>query len=400
MSLELSKKALSIKASSTMAITAQASEMKYMGYDVVSFGAGEPDFATPEHICEAAKRAIDDGYTKYTDAAGMFELREVISHKFHNFNHLDYAPDQIVVSNGGKHSLTNAFTAIINDGDEVLIPAPYWVSYPAMTILAGGVPVIVKATKENSYKVTVEQLEAAATDKTKALVINSPNNPTGMIYSRAELEAIADFAIRHDIFVISDEIYEGLFYTEERHVSIASLSDEMYKRTITVNGLAKSYAMTGWRIGYAGAPKEIAVILKRIQSQQASNPNSIAQKAAVAAIAGDQTCVREMNQAYNSRRKYIYNRVINIKYLSAVEPHGAFYVFVDATEMFGKKYKGQEIKTAADIAKFLLDDYYVAIVPCADFGFDDHFRLSYATSQERIEEGMNRIEDFANSLTD
>ena len=383
-----------------MAITAQASEMKYMGYDVVSFGAGEPDFATPEHICEAAKRAIDDGYTKYTDAAGMFELREVISHKFHNFNHLDYAPDQIVVSNGGKHSLTNAFTAIINDGDEVLIPAPYWVSYPAMTILAGGVPVIVKATKENSYKVTVEQLEEAATDKTKALVINSPNNPTGMIYSRAELEAIADFAIRHDIFVISDEIYEGLFYTEDRHVSIASLSDEMYKRTITVNGLAKSYAMTGWRIGYAGAPKEIAVILKRIQSQQASNPNSIAQKAAVAAIAGDQTCVREMNQAYNSRRKYIYNRVINIKYLSAVEPHGAFYVFVDATEMFGKKYKGQEIKTAADIAKFLLDDYYVAIVPCADFGFDDHFRLSYATSQERIEEGMNRIEDFANSLTD
>ena len=383
-----------------MAITAQASEMKYMGYDVVSFGAGEPDFATPEHICEAAKRAIDDGYTKYTDAAGMFELREVISHKFHNFNHLDYAPDQIVVSNGGKHSLTNAFTAIINDGDEVLIPAPYWVSYPAMTILAGGVPVIVKATKENSYKVTVEQLEEAATDKTKALVINSPNNPTGMIYSRAELEAIADFAIRHDIFVISDEIYEGLFYTEDRHVSIASLSDEMYKRTITVNGLAKSYAMTGWRIGYAGAPKEVAVILKRIQSQQASNPNSIAQKAAVAAIAGDQTCVREMNQAYNSRRKYIYNRVINIKYLSAVEPHGAFYVFVDATEMFGKKYKGQEIKTAADIAKFLLDDYYVAIVPCADFGFDDHFRLSYATSQERIEEGMNRIEDFANSLTD
>ena len=383
-----------------MAITAQASEMKYMGYDVVSFGAGEPDFATPEHICEAAKRAIDDGYTKYTDAAGMFELREVISHKFHNFNHLDYAPDQIVVSNGGKHALTNAFTAIINDGDEVLIPAPYWVSYPAMTILAGGVPVVVKATKENSYKVTAEQLEAAATEKTKALVINSPNNPTGMIYSRAELEAIADFAIRHDIYVISDEIYEGLFYTEDRHVSIASLSDEMYKRTITVNGLAKSYAMTGWRIGYAGAPKEVAVILKRIQSQQASNPNSIAQKAAVAAIAGDQTCVREMNQAYNERRKYIYNRVINIKYLSAVEPHGAFYVFVDATEMFGKKYKGQTITNAADIAKFLLDDYYVASVPCADFGFDDHFRLSYATSQERIEEGMNRIEDFANSLTD
>ena len=400
MSLELSKKALSIKASSTMAITAQAGEMKNMGIDVVSFGAGEPDFATPEHICQAAKRAIDDGYTKYTDAAGMFELREVISHKFHNFNHLDYAPDQIVVSNGGKHSLTNAFTALLNDGDEVLIPAPYWVSYPAMTILAGGVPVIVKASKENSYKVTVEQLEATVTDKTKALVINSPNNPTGMIYSKAELEAIADLAVKHDFYVISDEIYEGLFYTEDRHVSIASLNDEIYKRTITVNGLAKSYAMTGWRIGYAGAPKEIAVILKRIQSQQASNPNSIAQKAAVAAIAGDQTCVREMNQAYNERRKYIYNRTINIKYLSAVEPHGAFYVFVDATEMFGKKYKGQEITSAADVAKFLLDDYYVAIVPCADFGFDDHFRLSYAISMERIEEGMNRIEDFANSLTD
>lgn len=400
MSLELSKKALSIKPSATMEITAKASEMKNMGMDVVSFGAGEPDFATPEHICQAAKRAIDDGFTKYTDAAGTLELREAISRKFHEFNNLDYDPSQIVVSNGGKHSLTNAFTAIINDGDEVLIPAPYWVSYPAMVTLAGGTPVIVKAKKENSYKVTVPELEAKWTPRTKALVINSPNNPTGMIYSKEELSAIADFAVRRDIYVISDEIYEGLFYTEDRHVSIASLNDEIYKRTITVNGLAKSYAMTGWRIGYSGSPREVAKIIKRIQSQQASNPNSIAQKAAVAAISGDQTCVRKMNEAYNARRKYIYKRVCNIKYLSAVEPQGAFYVFVDAREMYGKKYKGQEITSAADIARFLLDDYYVAIVPCADFGFDDHFRLSYAIAQDRIEAGMDRIEDFANSLTD
>lgn len=400
MSLELSKKALSIKPSATMEITAKAREMKTMGMDVVSFGAGEPDFATPEHICQAAKRAIDDGFTKYTDAVGTMELREAISKKFHDFNNLTYTPAQIVISNGGKHSLTNAFTALINDGDEVLIPAPYWVSYPAMVTLAGGTPVIIKAKKENSYKVTKAELAAAWTPKTKALVINSPNNPTGMIYSKDELSAITDFAVEKDIYVVSDEIYEGLFYTNDRHVSIASLNDEIYKRTITVNGLAKSYAMTGWRIGYLGAPAEVAKIIGRIQSQQASNPNSIAQKAAVAAIAGDQTCVREMNEAYDKRRKYIYKRVCDIKYLSAVEPHGAFYVFVDANEMFGKKYKGQEIKNAADVAKFLIEDYYVAIVPCADFGFDDHFRLSYAIAQERIEEGMNRIEEFANSLTD
>ena len=398
MSLELSKKALAVKPSSTLAITAKAKTMKNMGMDIVGFTAGEPDFDTPAHIREAAKRAIDEGFTRYTPASGITELKEAIIKKFRDFNNLHYEQDQIVVCNGGKHVLTNVFTAIINPGDEVLIPAPYWLSYPEIVKLADGVPVFVYGSKETNYKVSVEQLEAAYTPKTKALILNSPNNPTGMIYYRDELEAIARFAVEHDIYVVSDEIYENLFYSSHGHISIASLGDEIYKRTITVNGLAKSYAMTGWRIGYCGAPAEVAAVMSSVQSHQTSNPNSIAQKAAVDALSGDQTCVRVMNEAYDERRKYIFERVNKNKYLSALEPKGAFYVFVDCEELIGKKYKGRVIKDAADVGDILISDYYVAIIPCADFGFPDHFRLSYAISQSMIEKGMDRIDAFTEAL--
>ncbi len=400
MSLELSRKAMAVKPSSTLAISAKAKEMKTMGMDVVTFGAGEPDFDTPEHICAAAKRAIDEGFTKYTPASGTTELKETVVRKFHDFNKIDYTTDQIVISNGGKHVLTNVFTAIINEGDEVIIPSPYWLSYPEIVKLAGGVPVIVRCEKEASYKVSVEQLQAAVTDKTKAVILNTPSNPTGMIYSRDELERIADFAVENDIYVVADEIYESLFYSKEGHTSIASLNDEIYKRTITVNGLAKSYSMTGWRIGYCGAPKEIAKVMSSVQSHQTSNPNSIAQKAAVAALGGDQTCVREMNEAYDERRKYIYDRVCANPLLSAIEPKGAFYLFVDVNGVMGKKYKGRVINDAADMADILINDYYVALIPCDDFGFPDHVRLSYAIKIDKIKKGMDRIDEFTSVLTD
>jgi len=400
MSLELSRKALSVKPSSTLAITAKANELRAAGEDVVGFAAGEPDFPTPAHICEAAKKAIDDGFTKYTPASGTAELKKAISEKFKRVNGISYAPSQIIISNGGKHSLTNTFEALLNYGDEVIIPAPYWLSYPEIVKLAGGVPVIIRAEKGASYKVTAEQIEAACTEKTKALVLNSPNNPTGMIYTKEELQAIAEVAIRKNFYVVSDEIYENLYYMDGKNASIASLGEEIYNRTITVNGLAKSYAMTGWRIGYLGAPADIAKCISSIQSHQTSNPNSIAQKAALAAIEGDQQCVDDMNKAFDERRQYMYKRVCDTPHISCLEPKGAFYVFVDMSEIIGMKYKGREITCAADMAEILIADYCVAIVPCADFGFADHFRMSYAISVEKIKKGMDRIEQFISALED
>ncbi len=399
MSLELSEKALHIKPSSTMAITEQAKLMKAEGKDIISFSAGEPDFRTPANIGEAAKKAIDEGRTKYTAASGLKELKEAVALKFLNFNHLVYSPEQIIISNGGKHSLSNVFTAILNEGDEVILPAPYWVTYSESAKLQGGVPIVVKTKKENAYKLTVEELESAYTEKTKALVLNSPNNPTGMVYTKEELEKIAEFAVSHDIYVIADEVYEYLCYEGTEHISIASLNNEIYKRTITVSGLSKGYSMTGWRIGYTGSSKEIAKLMNSIQSQQTSNPNTIAQIAAIEALTGDQTEVDVMRTAYNERRKYLCKRIDEINGLSCIEPQGAFYVFVDITEFLGKEYKGQKINAAADFARFLLEDYYVAVIPCEDFGFDDHFRISYSVSMEEIREGLDRIKKYCESLS-
>ena len=398
MSLELSKKAAAVKPSSTLAITAKAKELEAQGKDVVGFGAGEPDFNTPENICEAAIKAIKDGFTKYTPASGTNELKAAISKKFKEFNGLDYDTDQIVISNGGKHSLTNIFTALINPGDEVIIPAPFWLSYPEIVKLAGGVPVIVTTTKEQNFKLTAEDLAAAVTDKTKALVLNTPNNPTGMLYTEEELRAIAKVAVEKDFYVVADEMYEMLVYGEQKHISIASLGKDIYDRTITCSGLAKSYAMTGWRIGYTGSSKEIAKMMGSVQSHQTSNPNSIAQKAAVEALTGPQDSVEKMHAEFDKRRKYMYKRICDMDLLDALEPMGAFYVFVDGSAVLGKSYKGTKIESVPQMADILINEYNTAIVPCADFGFPDCFRLSYAISIEQIEKGLDRIEKFIGEL--
>ena len=398
MSLELSKKAAAVKPSSTLAITAKAKELKAQGKDVVGFGAGEPDFDTPENICDAAIDAINNGFTKYTPASGIIELKEAVSKKFKKYNNIDYTPEQIVISNGGKHSLENIFTVLLNPGDEVIIPAPYWLSYTEIVKLAGGVPVIVKTSKEQEYKLTAEALCKAVTNKPKALILNTPNNPTGMVYTDNELRDIADIVINKDFYVVADEMYETLTYDGHKHISIASLGKEIYDRTITCNGLAKSYAMTGWRIGYTGSPLQIARMMGSVQSHQTSNPNSIAQKAAVEALNGPQDSVSQMNEEFNKRRQYVYERICNMPFVSTIKPMGAFYVFVDASEVLGKTHKGETVGTVAKMAEILINEYNTAVVPCADFGFDDHLRLSYAISMEQIEKGLDRIEKFLKEL--
>ena len=398
MSLTLSKKAQAVKPSSTLAITAKAKELKASGVDIVGFGAGEPDFNTPKNVCDAGIEAINTGFTKYTPASGTNELKSAISKKFKEFNGLDYAPNQIVISNGGKQGLSNVFDAILNPGDEVIIPAPYWLSYPEMVKLSDGVPIFIYGTKENGYKVTAKQLEEAITDKTKAFVLNTPSNPTGMIYTKKELEAIADVIVKHDIYCVSDEMYEYLIYGDDKHVSIASLNDEIYKRTITCSGRSKSYAMTGWRIGYTGSSVEIAKLMGAMQSHATSNPNSIAQYASVEALTGPQDDVVKMREEFNRRRIYMYNRIKGFPHVDLLEPKGAFYVFIDLSEALKLSYKGQKLETAAKVAEILINEFAVAVIPCADFGFPTHIRLSYAISMESIEKGLNRIEDFLKQL--
>ncbi|SKB65380.1 aspartate aminotransferase [Lachnospiraceae bacterium] len=398
MALTLSEKAKNVKPSSTLEITARSKALKAEGRDIVGFGAGEPDFPTPKNICDAAVKAIQEGFTRYTPASGINELKEAISEKFRRFNHLEYAPDQIVVSNGGKHALTNIFTAIVNPGDEVIIPAPYWLSYPEMVKLAGGVPVFVYGESANDYKVTAEQLEKVVTDKTKALIMCNPNNPTGMIYSREELKPIADFIVKHDIYCVSDEMYENLIYTGEEYVSMASFGPEVYDRTITCSGLSKSYSMTGWRVGYTGSSKELARAMGAVQSHSTSNINSVAQKAAVEALNGPQDEVESMRQAFEERGNYIYERVAAMPKVTAPKPEGAFYIFCDFSEVLEEYYKGEKIETTQKLAQILLNDYDVAVIPCADFGFPKHVRLSYAISKESIKKGMDRIEKFINDL--
>ena len=399
MSLSVSRKAKEVKPSSTLAITARAKEMRAEGIDVVGFGAGEPDYNTPENIRSAAVRAIEDGFTKYTPASGTEELKRAVCEKFETFNHVHYEPDQIVISNGCKHSLTNIFEAILNPGDEVIIPTPYWVSYPEIVKLAGGVPVYVRGSLENDYKVTAEQIRAAVSEKTKALILNSPNNPTGMVYREEELREIAQAAVDLDFYVISDEIYEQLMYDDSvRPVSIASFDKDIYERTITVSGFSKSYSMTGWRIGYTGSNRELAKLMGSIQSHQTSNPNSIAQKAAYEALTGDQSESLRMEQEFSKRSEYIYQRVCEIPYISALRPQGAFYLFVNVSQVLSKQYRGIPVETTGRLAEILLDDFRVAVVPCGDFGFPQHIRLSYAISMEQIEKGMDRIEAFVKKL--
>jgi len=394
----LSNKAMGVSPSPTMAIDNKAKEMKSQGSDVIGFGAGEPDFDTPSHIREAAIKAINEGHTRYTPAAGTLELKEAICRKLKRDNGLEYSPAQVVVSNGAKHSLFNALAALLNPGDEVLIPVPYWVSNPELVKLNDGIPVAMETSKESGFKASVEDLEKYRTGRTKALMLNSPCNPSGQVYSKGELKALADYCVEHNIYVIADEIYEKLIYDDTGHHSIAAFNEQIKELTIVVNGASKSYAMTGWRIGYTASSPEIAKIMASVQSHTASNPNSIAQKAAVAALDGSQECVEEMHLAFDERRKYMYDRIKNIPGLNCLEPRGAFYLFVNLEETEGKTFRGEKIGSSDDFARLLLESSQVAIVPGTGFGLSNYARLSFATSMDNIVEGLNRIETFVKEL--
>lgn len=396
--MKLSEKYQSIHPSSTLAIDSKYKAMKKAGADVVGFGAGEPDFDTPQHIKDAAIRAINDGFTKYTPASGTPELKEEICRKFKEENGLTYTAKNIVVSNGAKHSLMNALGALLNPGDEVIFSAPYWVSYREMTLIAGGVPVIIQTTEEEHFKLTPEKLEAAITPKTKVLILNTPSNPTGMVYRENELSAIARVVQKHDIFVISDEIYEHLIYDFERPASIATLSEDMKNRTIVVNGVSKTYAMTGWRIGYTAANEEITRLMANVQSHYTSNPNSIAQVAALAALTGPKAELEVMKKAFDERRRYMVERTNKIPGVSCILPEGAFYLMMNISGLKGRYAGDKKIATSDDFAEAFLEKELVAVVPCSGFGNDDYVRWSYATSIENIERGFDRLEHFISEL--
>lgn len=394
----LSNRAKSLKPSPTLAINAKAKSMQAQGIKVISFGAGEPDFDTPENIKRAAVRAIEEGFTKYTAVGGIDELKDAIIQKFKRDNHLTYKRSEILVSCGGKHSFYNLAQAIFDQGDEVIIPAPYWVSYPPMAALAGASPIIVDTKEEDDFKITPESLKKTATQKTKALIINSPSNPTGSAYTKKELEKIAEIAISNNFFIISDEIYEKIVYDGFKFVSIASLNEAIKKKTIVVHGVAKTYAMTGWRIGYTAGPEEIISAMSNIQSQSTSNPTSISQKASVEALIGPQDEVRKMVSAFAQRRNYTVDRLNEIQGVSCYKPVGAFYAFPNFSSYYGKSYQGKKIANSTNLADFFLDVARVAVVPGVEFGADPFERLSFATSMENIREGMDRIEEALNKL--
>ena len=394
----LSNRARSLKPSPTLAINAKAKSMQAQGIRVISFGAGEPDFDTPQNIKQAAKKAIDDGFTKYTPVGGIDDLKDAIIKKFQRDSGLTYKRSEIIVSCGGKHSFYNLAQAIFDQGDEVIVPAPYWVSYPPMVALANAMPVIVETEEKNEFKITPDELKKAVTPKTKALIINSPSNPTGSAYTKGELEKIAEMAISKNFFVISDEIYEKIVYDGFQFTSIASLGDEMKKRTIIVHGVAKTYAMTGWRIGYTAGSDEIISAMNNIQSQSTSNPTSISQKASVEALIGPQNEVEKMVSAFGQRRNYIVDRLNKIPGVSCYKPVGSFYVFPNFSSYYGKSYQGKKIENSTMLADYFLDVAKVAVVPGVEFGADPFERLSYATSMEDIKEGLNRIEEALKKL--
>ena len=397
--MRLSKRVSSIGPSPTLGITAKAKKMRAEGIDVIGFGAGEPDFDTPVNIKEAAKKAIDAGFTKYTPTSGIPELKVVICEKLKRDNDLDYEPEEILVSCGAKHAIFNAILALCDDGDEVILPSPYWVSYPEMIKLARANPVVIKTTQQNNFKITPEQLRDAITPKTKLIILNSPSNPTGIVYTKKELQLLSEILVEAEICCISDEIYEKIIYDGKEHVSIASLSSEMKKLTIVVNGVSKPYSMTGWRIGYAAGPGEIIKAMSNLQAHSTSNPTSISQKAALEALKGQQKGMEEMVRAFAERRNYIMGRLDSIERIRCLLPEGAFYVFPDASQLLGKKYNGQTIKDSFLLTELLLTEARVAVVPGAVFGDDNHLRLSYATSMENIAEGIDRIEEFMKKIS-
>lgn len=393
MKQRLSKKITCVSPSLTLAISAKAKAMKAAGEDVISFSVGEPDFSTPEHVAMAAKRAIDEGKTKYTPSSGLPALKEEICRKLREENGLEYSADQIVVSNGAKHSVYNVCFALVEEGDEVIIPAPFWLTYPEIVKLCGGVPVEVRGKSENAFKITAEQLENAVTERTKLLILNSPCNPTGAVYSEKEIREIAAVCVKHGIFVLSDEIYEKLVYDGEKHFSIAAVSEEMKDLTVTVNGVSKSYAMTGFRIGYLAAPKDVAKAIDGFQSHATSNACTVSQYAAIEALRSPKEETESMARIFCSRRDKLL-AALDAGGLKYVAPRGAFYAMLSVKSCFGKVYDGKKIENSVDFSSVLLDAEKVATIPGACFGAEGYVRLSYSLSEEEIERGVARIVRF------
>ncbi|OGP33824.1 MAG: aspartate aminotransferase [Deltaproteobacteria bacterium GWC2_65_14] len=397
--MKLADRVGKIQPSPTLAITSKAKAMKAQGIDVVGFGAGEPDFDTPDHIKAAAKKALDEGYTKYTPVPGSPELKDAILAKLSRDNGLSYKRENIIVSVGAKHSIYNVAQAAWQKGDEILIPAPYWVSYPDIALLADATPVILETGQKNGFKVTPKQLDKAITKRTKCFVLNSPSNPTGAAYTKDELKGLAEVIVQRDITVLSDEIYEKLVYDGFQFASIASFGEEIRKRTILVNGLSKAYSMTGWRIGYVAADKDLVAAMNNIQSQSTSNPVSFCDKASVEALNGSQEFLKGWVAEFDKRRRYIVDRLNKIPGVSCLLPLGAFYVFPNFSGAYGKKTPaGKKIGGSSDLAAYLLDDHKVASVPGVAFGDDACQRLSYATSMKNIEKGIDRIEQAVKAL--
>lgn len=379
-----------INPSLTLAITSKAKKLKQEGRDIVSFGAGEPDFDTPDFIKEAAIEAIRAGFTKYTPTTGIPELKKAICEKLKRDNSLDYSPSQIVVSCGAKHSIFNALMALVKRNDEVLIPSPYWVSYPEMVNICEGRPIFIKALPENNFKITIEELEKHITTKSKALILNSPSNPAGTVYNYEELKKIAEICVANKIFIISDEIYEKIIFDKLRHISVAGIGKEIYNFTITINGLSKSYSMTGWRIGYLAGPQDIVDCVSKLQDHSTSNPNSIAQKAALAALNAPEDFINNMRAEFEKRRDYCIERLGKIKKLTYIRPQGAFYLFCGISD------------TNLDSLVFsdrLLNEALVAVIPGIGFGRDDYIRISFATGKEQLKKGLDRIEEWLSKLS-
>ncbi|CEG27625.1 pyridoxal phosphate-dependent aminotransferase [Bacillus sp. B-jedd] len=390
METKLARRVLALSPSPTLAITAKAKELQDQGLGIIGLGAGEPDFNTPVHILDAAKKSMDEGMTKYTPSAGLPALKKAIIDKFSRDQGINYGMGEIIVGNGAKHILYTLFQVLLDEGDEVIVPAPYWVSYPEQVKLAGGIPVIVNCPEEREYKLSPEQLEAAINEKTKAVIINSPGNPTGMVYTKEELEALGEICLKKNVLIVSDEIYEKLVYGNTRHVSIAEISPKLREQTILVNGVSKSHSMTGWRIGYAAGKKEIIEAMTNLASHSTSNPTTTAQYAAIAAYNGTQEPVEEMRKAFESRLEIIYPKLTAIPGFSCVKPQGAFYLFPNVKEAVDQC----GFSDADEFAEAILVEAKVAVVPGSGFGAPDNIRLSYATSLDKLEEAINRINRF------
>ena len=391
---ELSKIALGVQASTTLAVDALFKQMKADGKDVVGFGAGEPDFNTPDNINEAAIKAIKDGQTKYTPSNGIPALRQAVANRLLSDCGISYSADQIVVASGAKHNIYIAFQALLDPGDEVILPAPYWVTYAEAVKMAGGVPVVVSAPELSDFKIGKEQLEAAITDKTKLFILNNPSNPTGMLYSADELRSLAEICLRHDLYIMSDEIYYKLVYDGKEFTSVASLGEDVKERTIIVNGVSKTYAMTGWRIGYTASGLQLAKVMTNYLSHSTSSPSTISQLAAVEALNGPQDGIDAMRGEFEKRRNYIVDRVNSIDGVSCRKPDGAFYVMINIEKLIGKTLGGVKINNSDDFSLAFLESGLVAVVSCTGFGCDNFLRLTYATSMKTIEEGMDRLEKF------